>query len=925
MNLRWVISGRALRVIAAWMLVCLMLAAWLPGASAQVSLCTITGQARNPDGTIAASAIFKVFRVDSSAGTIFYKQIKTYTQLLDGTWKPALQFERGSTIWAFMAAPGFDRDKDNGSPIQIPDAPTATLASLQAAVSLPSQVPVVIGADIAGTTGDIAQWSSPTTLASATVLRTLRATGSVTNQSSAIQAVIDAAGAVDGGIILLEPGVYGVNASLVDGGKKNITLMGRNVVFKALASNAILSGAFDDWRFEGIEFQGAVSLTNSKNPSFRGCKFTPITENYALFLAATDGVRVGSSLFNGARAGVMAAGAQDPTAVPAATYGLGVHIAFGVTNTVIEDCEFNFCEVGIGDDGNLNSRSSGLTIRRCYLRGDWWNHPYVRSRKTFDAYNSGTRVLTLNAGGLNALLADSPIITFPVQITTGSGFTSNSQGVIAGVFVNPRKGDVFETTDGKRAEVLSVPTATLTASFSNVATTITVDSTEGFPSSGTLKVDSETLTYSSKTGTTFTGLTRGGAASHSSGASIICASQVTIKRWEANDTFLPITFTGTGTSWRLTRYYASGTTVLSDTTVQLYSDPVNVFTGERLVADAGLTPLSYQSRILAKLIYPGMHINGGMDGLLVENNYFVGSWGDQVSMVRSQAPRVIGNKIWYGQDEGVTLTFCPRAVVMANDFQFCGASAVYYGGSDYSTIIGNTVNTWGIVNRNSLAAFSGPALSVNICGNPIEVVAGGPGSGSVFVVDLRGPSTDTVVSGNPGSGAARTSGVVIQDDTGVVTIREMAISALGDNSMKNANAIVASNMSAIAGRKRLVNEPIRFMRINLSDQIEFAPGGDMIFFKGRPGFYDPAGTNVGYSIRVNDNAQGEAIFYNEVTGERPLRFNSDGSSLFGGPVTLPTYTTTQRDALTPSNGMLIYNSTTGKIQGRAGGAWVDLH
>ena len=35
--------------------------------------------------------------------------------------------------------------------------------------------------------------------------------------------------------------------------------------------------------------------------------------------------------------------------------------------------------------------------------------------------------------------------------------------------------------------------------------------------------------------------------------------------------------------------------------------------------------------------------------------------------------------------------------------------------------------------------------------------------------------------------------------------------------------------------------------------------------------------------------------------------------------------TTDRDALTAVNGMLIYNITTHKFQGRANGAWVDLH
>lgn len=35
-------------------------------------------------------------------------------------------------------------------------------------------------------------------------------------------------------------------------------------------------------------------------------------------------------------------------------------------------------------------------------------------------------------------------------------------------------------------------------------------------------------------------------------------------------------------------------------------------------------------------------------------------------------------------------------------------------------------------------------------------------------------------------------------------------------------------------------------------------------------------------------------------------------------------TTTERDALTPVNGMMIYNSTVHKFQGYANGVWVDL-
>ena len=44
-----------------------------------------------------------------------------------------------------------------------------------------------------------------------------------------------------------------------------------------------------------------------------------------------------------------------------------------------------------------------------------------------------------------------------------------------------------------------------------------------------------------------------------------------------------------------------------------------------------------------------------------------------------------------------------------------------------------------------------------------------------------------------------------------------------------------------------------------------------------------------------------------------------------GAVTLPTLTTTQRNALSAANGMVVYNSTDSKIQAYAGGSWVNLH
>jgi len=43
------------------------------------------------------------------------------------------------------------------------------------------------------------------------------------------------------------------------------------------------------------------------------------------------------------------------------------------------------------------------------------------------------------------------------------------------------------------------------------------------------------------------------------------------------------------------------------------------------------------------------------------------------------------------------------------------------------------------------------------------------------------------------------------------------------------------------------------------------------------------------------------------------------------PFKMASFTTTERDALSPQNGDTIYNTSTNKFQGYAGGSWVDLH
>lgn len=58
------------------------------------------------------------------------------------------------------------------------------------------------------------------------------------------------------------------------------------------------------------------------------------------------------------------------------------------------------------------------------------------------------------------------------------------------------------------------------------------------------------------------------------------------------------------------------------------------------------------------------------------------------------------------------------------------------------------------------------------------------------------------------------------------------------------------------------------------------------------------------------------------------KINDNFDELYIGP---PTYTQAELDAITPQEGQLVYNSTTGKFQGYAADSgdstpgWVDLH
>jgi hypothetical protein len=130
--------------------------------------------------------------------------------------------------------------------------------------------------------------------------------------------------------------------------------------------------------------------------------------------------------------------------------------------------------------------------------------------------------------------------TITASVNAAAGDSGDGGASVVGTYQITSGNDIFTQNVGWGAGTwggLITGTATnqLNGAINNAVTTITVDSTAGFSTpTGTLLIDSETITYTGTTGTTFTGCTRGvsgvgsgAAASHADNAAVVQATTFT--------------------------------------------------------------------------------------------------------------------------------------------------------------------------------------------------------------------------------------------------------------------------------------------------------------------------------------------------------------------------------------------------------------
>lgn len=188
----------------------------------------------------------------------------------------------------------------------------------------------------------------------------------------------------------------------------------------------------------------------------------------------------------------------------------------------------------------------------------------------------------------------------------------------------------------------------LNGAITDSATTITVDSTTGFASSGTIGVDRELVTYTGKTATTFTGCTRGAlgttAAAHTDNTEI---GESYVSSWYDTDGFGTLEF-----------FFTSDVPSANKGILIQYSDDVNAATPDILARE-----FAEYKEAQVRIGFLDLHTRPKLDGFRL---IYTNGAEDQTNIYISSTGRVRPEVGIENSGNAVITASFPREVALGN-------------------------------------------------------------------------------------------------------------------------------------------------------------------------------------------------------------------------------------------------------------------